>query len=78
MSTQARRYRCRWFVLLLVLAALVGQPAVAEAQTVIAAEADLANRHPDAGIWVAYRGNNSVVDLQKPAIIRGDDLCPVE
>jgi hypothetical protein len=65
---QARRYRCNCFVFLVVLAALIGQPAVVEAQTAVAAEADLANRHPDAGIWVAYRGNNSVADLQKPAI----------
>lgn len=68
MSMQTRSYRCRWFVLLVVLAALVCQPVMVEAQTGVAAEADLANRHSDAGIWVAYRGDNSVADLQKPYI----------
>lgn len=28
----------------------------------------LAQRHPDAGIWVAYRGANTVADLQQPHI----------
>jgi hypothetical protein len=28
----------------------------------------LTERHPDAGIWVMYRGNNTVKDLQKPYI----------
>src|SRR5262245_31601816 len=29
---------------------------------------DLTSRHPDAGIWVAYKGENSVADMQKPYI----------
>lgn len=68
MSMQTRRYRCNAFVLLVVLALVVGQPAMIKAQEAVAAEADLANRHPDAGIWVVYRGENSVADLQNPAI----------
>jgi hypothetical protein len=32
------------------------------------APAALSARHPDAGIWVMYRGANSVADLQKPYI----------
>src|SRR5690606_2531516 len=28
----------------------------------------LSSRHPDAGIWVVYRGDNTVEDLQKPYI----------
>ena len=33
-----------------------------------AAAVPLNRRHPDAGIWMAYRGRSSVADLQKPYI----------
>ncbi len=60
----------RILYLILILSLLIGSfaphlPVKAETS---AEEASLSSRHPDAGIWMMYRGNNTVADLQKPYI----------
>ncbi|MCC6454695.1 MAG: hypothetical protein IT328_07110 [Caldilineaceae bacterium] len=50
-----------------IFAALLKTPLPARASTADRS-VTLSSRHPDAGIWVVYRGNNKADDLQKPYI----------
>lgn len=55
--------------LLLLLVTAFLAPALPYQQAhAVTNQPSLTNRHPDAGIWVMYRGKNSVEDLQKPYI----------
>jgi hypothetical protein len=69
-SRISRRTRCFFLIINLVIGFLAFSLASAvPSQANTSAEASaLLSRHPNAGIWVMYKGNNSVADLQQPYI----------